>query len=401
MKKLLEGIRVLDLTQAYSGPFCCMNLADHGAEVIKIEPPQGDQTRNWAPFHNGYSAYYAYFNRNKQGLCLDLKSEEGKELLYRLIAKSDVVIENFKAGTFERLGFSYGSMKAVKPDIIYGQITGFGLSGPMSGRPAYDIVAQAESGMMSMNGYGDSPPVKIGPSIADSFTGTYLALAVMMALFDRERTGEGCHVDVAMLDAMFSVMESYVLDHTLLGKTPRRSGNTGQSLAPWDMFRCRDGYFVAGCGTERHWQIFARALGLKDMAEDPEFDSVYKRLQKNDYLKKRIEESCAQLPLALVEERLTAGGVPFGKVNDISQAAELPQIKHRGMLWNIFDPGLGCEFRMPGNPMKFGGREDRAAKAAPTLGQDSERILRELAGCSAEELERLKSKGIIRIETPK
>lgn len=395
MKKLLEGIRVLDLTQAYSGPFCCMNLADHGAEVIKIEPPKGDQTRNWAPFCNDYSAYYAYFNRNKYGVCLDLKSEEGKEALRRLIAKSDVVIENFKAGTFERLGFTYESMKAIKPDIIYGQITGFGLSGPMSKLPAYDIVAQAESGMMSMNGYKDAAPVKIGPSIADSFTGTYLSLAIMMALFNRERTGEGCHVDVAMLDTMFSVMESYVLDYTLLGKTPHRIGNTGQSLAPWDMFRCQDGYFVAGCGTEKHWQIFADALGLADLKEDPNFDTVYKRVQRNGYLKQRIEENTSKLPLAVIEERLVAGGVPFGKVNDISQAAELPQIKERNMLWQTFDPGLNCEFRMPGTPMKFSNEDDCITKPAPMLGQDSEKILLDIAGYSVDELADMKNKKII------
>lgn len=395
MKKLLEGIRVLDLTQAYSGPFCCMNLADHGAEVIKIEPPRGDQTRNWAPFHNGYSAYYAYFNRNKYGICLDLKTEEGKEALKKLIARSDVVIENFKAGTFERLGFTYESMKAIKPDIIYGQITGFGLSGPMSKRPAYDIVAQAESGMMSMNGYKDSDPVKIGPSIADSFTGTYLSLAVMMALFNRERTGQGCHVDVAMLDTMFSVMESYVLDYTLLGKAPGRTGNTGQSLAPWDMFRCQDGCFVAGCGTERHWQLFAEALGLTDLKDNEEYGSVNKRLLRKDYLKQRIEESTAKLPLSVVEERLTAVGVPFGRVNDVGQAAELPQIKERNMLWQVFDPGLNCQFRMPGTPMKFSREEDSIGKAAPTLGQDNKKILCGIAGYSEEEFAKLQSMNII------
>lgn len=396
MKKLLEGIRVLDLTQAYSGPFCCMHLADHGAEVIKIEPPFGDQTRAWSPIVNGYSGYYAYFNRNKRGLVLDLKTEAGKEALRRLIAKSDVVVENFKAGTFAKLGFTYESMKAIKPDIIYAQLTGFGLSGPMSSRPAYDIVAQAESGMMSMNGYAENPPVKICPAIADSYAGTYLSLGILMALFNRMRTGEGCHVDVAMLDTMFSVMEAYVVEHTLAGKHPHRLGNKGSALAPWDMFHAKNGFFVSGCGTDRQWQNFAAALGLDDLGASPDYATMSQRLARADYLKERIEAVTAAMSLDEVEQALLGAGVPFGRVNTLDDAVDLEQIRERNMLWKIYDPGLGTELTMPGTPIKFSNEDDSITRAAPTLGQDSEAVLAEIAGYSAEEIREMKQTGATR-----
>ena len=187
--KPLEGVRVLDLTQAYSGPFCTMHLADHGAEVIKVESLSGDQCRTWGPLKNGHSAYYAYINRNKRGIRLDLKTERGKEALRRLIANVDVVCENFRVGTFEKLGFSYEKLKEINPRIIYGSISGFGLDGPLAHRPCYDIVAQAMSGLMSVTGYPDQDCVKAGPSFGDNYSGTYLALGICMALYQRERTG--------------------------------------------------------------------------------------------------------------------------------------------------------------------------------------------------------------------
>ena len=240
MERLLEGVRILDLTQALSGPYCCMHLADQGADVIKIEPPGGDMTRIWAPVVNDYSGYYAYFNRNKKGITLDLKSEEGKEALRDLIRKSDVIVENFKAGTFAKLGFTYESIKEINPKIIYAQLTGFGLSGPMSEKPCYDIVAQAESGMMDMCGYPDGDPVKIGPSVADTFTGTYLALAIMMALFRRTITGEGYHVDVAILDTMFSTLEEGVIYKTLQNIDSTRAVKIHWSSLPLDLYHAED-----------------------------------------------------------------------------------------------------------------------------------------------------------------
>lgn len=231
MNRPLEGIRVLDLTQAYSGPFCTMNLADHGAEVIKIERPgSGDQTRGWGPMKNDYSGYYAYINRNKKGITLNLASEEGKKIFRELVKTADVVCENYKVGVLEKLGFSYDVLKEINPRIIYGSISGFGLEGPLASRPCYDIVAQAMSGMMSVTGFADGPPCKIGPSIADNYSGAYLCMGILMALYEREKTGVGRRLDVAMVDTLFSVMENFVVEYTIAGETPHRAGNQDRSL---------------------------------------------------------------------------------------------------------------------------------------------------------------------------
>lgn len=395
MHKLLEGIRVLDITQAYSGPFCAMHLADHGAEVIKVEPVGGEQTRVWGPIKNGYSAYYACLNRNKKGLAIDLKSEEGKEALKRLIRKADVVIENFKVGTFERLGFSYEVLKELKPDIIYAQLTGFGLTGPMKNRAAYDIVAQAEGGLMSMNGYPENDPVKVGPSIADSSSGIFLSLAIMMALFNRERTGEGSHVNVSMLDSVFALSENFAVDYTLMGKVSIRPGNRGCSMAPWDLYHAKDGLFVTGCGTNKLWKTFSQVMDLLDLTDDPNFATPSLRVERAQYLMERIEAVTKDLTLAEVEERLVGAGIPFGRVNTLAQVTEMEQIKERNMLWEVYDAGLGCNLRMPGTPMKFDNEEDTISCAAPTVGQDNKEILQEIAGYSMEELQAMYEKGVI------
>lgn len=395
MKKILEGIRVLDITQAYSGPFCSMHLADHGAEVIKVEPVSGEQTRIWGPIKNGYSAYYACVNRNKKGIALDLKSQEGKEILTRLIQKSDVVIENFKVGTFARLGFPYERLREIKPDIIYGQVTGFGLTGPMRDRAAYDIVAQAEGGLMSMNGYPENDPVKVGPSIADSTSGTFLSLAVMMALFHRERTGEGCHVNVAMLDSIFAMSESFSMDYTLLGKVPIRPGNRGCSMAPWDLYHAKDGLFVAGCGTNLLWKKFSQVMELSDLTDDPDYATPSLRVERAEYLKERIEAVSTHLPLEEVERRLVGAGVPFGRVNTLAQVTEMEQIKARNMLWEIYDPGLKCNLKVPGTPMKFSNENDQITRAAPMVGQHNDEVLSTIAGFSQEEINVMREKGIL------
>ena len=268
----LEGIRVLDLTQAYSGPFCTMNLADHGAEVIKIETPTGgDQTRGWGPMENGFSGYYAYINRNKKGMTLNLKTEEGKQIFTELLKTADVVCENYKVGVLERLGFPYEKMKEINPRIIYGSISGFGLTGDLAARPAYDIVAQAMSGMMSVTGFHDGPPCKIGPSVGDNYSGAYLCMGILMALYEREKTGVGRRVDVAMMDTLFSVMENFVVEYTIAGKTPHRAGNQDPSIAPFDSFHAKDGDFVMGCGTDKMYADLCGAMGRPELITDPRY----------------------------------------------------------------------------------------------------------------------------------
>ena len=393
MSRMLEGVRVLDLTQAYSGPFCCMHLADQGAEVIKIEPPIGDQTRTWGPIINDYSGYFSYFNRGKRGIVLNLKEEEGKEALRKLIKTADVVIENFKAGTFARLGFTYESMKEIKPDIIYGQISGFGREGPNSHRAAYDIIAQAESGLMSITGYPENPPITTGPAVADNYTGTYLSLAVTMALYRRSQTGEGCHVDVAMVDAMFSILDTAVPQYTMLGKIRTRNGFSGGTLIPWGMYEAKDGYFVTGCGVDKHWKSFSAVMGMEELTNDPDYETGVQRAEKSDYIDNRINEYAANLTLEEIEKKLLDVQVPFGRVRDIKQATESAQTKARNMIWEIPDPGLDTVYKIPGTPMKFRDHDDAPTISAPMLGQHSEEILKEV-GYSEEEITALKEKGV-------
>ena len=396
-RKPLEGIRVLDLTQAYSGPFCTMNLADFGAEVIKIERPgTGDQTRTWGPFKNDYSAYFAYINRNKQGVTLDLSTEEGKNVFFKLVEAADVVCENFRVGTMEKLGLGYEELKKINPRIIYGSISGFGLEGPLSKRPCYDIIAQGMSGMMSVTGYPENPPVKIGPSVGDNYSGAYLCMGILSALYNREKTGEGQRIDVAMVDTLFSIMENFVVKYTVTGETPMRAGNIDPGIAPFDSFQAKDAQFVMGCGTNKMFSALCNAMGREDLITNPLYDTNEKRC--DNYLpglKGIIEEWSTTKTVAELEEIIVACGIPFGPILDIPQIAEHDLIKRRNMLWTVNQPGMDGEIRIPGSPVKFHGLPDEPRKASPQLGEDNDSVYSRIAGLSADKIEALKEWGII------
>lgn len=391
----LEGIRVLDLTQAYSGPFCTMNLADQGAEVIKIEVPgAGDQTRGWGPIKNDVSGYYSYVNRNKKGMTLNLKSEAGKKIFTELLKTADVVCENYKVGVLTKLGFPYEKMKEINPHIIYGSISGFGTNGPLKDHPAYDIVAQAMSGMMSVTGFSDNPPTKIGPSIGDNYSGAYLCMGILMALYNREKTGEGARIDVAMMDTLFSVMENMVMEYTVLGHDPMRNGNADPAITPFDCFHAKDGDFVMGCGTDKLFITLADAMGKSYLYEDPRFDNNWHRtINYNDGLKEEIEEFTTKKTIQEMEDLLVELKIPFGRINTVGQATEHPQIAARNMIWTVDQPGIG-EIRMPGCPIKIQGKPDEIRKCAPELGGDNETILESL-GYSAAEIASFKENGAI------
>lgn len=395
MKRPLEGIRVLDLTQAYSGPFCTMNLADHGAEVIKIETPEkGDQTRGWGPMENGYSGYYAYINRNKKGVTLNLKTEEGKQIFTELLKTADVVCENYKVGVLERLGFPYEKMREINPRIIYGSISGFGLTGELAPRPAYDIVAQAMSGMMSVTGFSDGPPCKIGPSVGDNYTGAYLCMGILMALYEREKTGVGRRIDVSMMDTLFSVMENFVVEYTIAGKTPHRAGNQDPSIAPFDSFHAKDGDFVMGCGTDKMFAALSEAMGKAELADDPRFRTNLSRCENYGELKPMIEAWTKTKTVKELEEIISALKIPFGEILDIPQAAEHPQTKERNMLWEVYQPGMERNIRIPGTPIKIHGEADEPQKAAPILGEDNA-LVYGMLGYDAASLSAFSEKGVI------
>ena len=396
MKRPLEGIRVLDLTQAYSGPFCTMNLADHGAEVIKIEVPNlGDQTRTWGPIYNGCSGYYSYVNRNKKGMTLNLKSEEGKKIFTELLKTADVVCENYKVGVLTKLGFPYEKMQEINPRIIYGSISGFGLEGPLAPRPAYDIVAQAMSGMMTITGFPDGPATKLGPSIGDNFSGAPLCMGILMALYEREKTGVGRRVDVAMMDTLFGVLENAVMDYTVLDKIPTRNGNADPAITPFDAFRAKDGDFVMGCGTDKMFAALCQVMGREDLITNPLYvtnDDRCKNYGKG--LKNDIEAWTTTKTIDEIEEIIVGLKIPFGRILNVAEAAEHPQIAARNMIWKVYQPEMGKEIKMPGNPIKIHGEDDNIQHCAPALGGDNEAILGTL-GYTTEQVAKLREEGVI------
>lgn len=393
----LTGVRVLDLTQAYSGPFCTMHLADQGAEVIKIEVPGvGDQSRGWEPMEGEASGYFSYINRNKYGLTLNLKTERGKELFRELVKTADVLCENFRVGTMERLGLGYESLREINPRLIYASISGYGLEGPMSQLPCYDVVAQALGGMISMTGPLGGEMVKVGPAIADNYSGTYLSLGVVMALYQRERTGEGRRLDVSMVDTVFSILETGVMQYTIKGIVSKPEGNSDPVIAPFDSFRARDGQFVLACGTNKFWAALCRAMGKPELIEDPRFINNSKRVENYiPTLKGIIEDWSMQHSVDELEELISGAGVPFGRIQNIKQACECDVIRRRNMIWDVYDPAFGREIEMPGTPIKMHGCADRADKAAPGLGEDTERLLCGILGLGHDEVEKLREEGVV------
>ena len=393
----LTGVRVLDLTQAYSGPFCTMHLADQGAEVIKIEVPGvGDQSRGWEPMEGEASGYFSYINRNKYGLTLNLKTERGKELFRELVKTADVLCENFRVGTMERLGLGYESLREINPRLIYASISGYGLEGPMSQLPCYDVVAQALGGMISMTGPLGGEMVKVGPAIADNYPGTYLSLGVVMALYQRERTGEGRRLDVSMVDTVFSILETGVMQYTIKGIVSKPEGNSDPVIAPFDSFRARDGQFVLACGTNKFWAALCRAMGKPELIEDPRFINNSKRVENYiPTLKGIIEDWSMQHSVDELEELISGAGVPFGRIQNIKQACECDVIRRRNMIWDVYDPAFGREIEMPGTPIKMHGCADRADKAAPGRGEDTERLLCGILGLGHDEVEKLREEGVV------
>ena len=394
MMKMLEGVMVIDLTQAYAGPFCTMTLADHGAKVIKVERLQGDQTRGWGPIVNDYSAYFAFLNRNKKGITLDLTTPRGKEVFLKLVKAADVVCENYKVGTMEKMGLGYEELKKVNPKLIYASISGFGTNGPLSSRPAYDIVAQAMSGLLSMTGPLGGPPVKAGPSIGDNNAGVYMALGVSMALYRRSVTGEGARIDVAMLDVLYSALENAVVAYTVVGEIHKPVGNIDPALAPFDSFEAQDGTFVMGTGTNKMWAQLCQEMGRTELIEDPRYNTNDNRCKNYlPGLKNIVEEWTKTKTIAEIEAILVRLSIPFGEIMDVGQITEHPQIQARNMVQVIDDPVLG-KFRAPGIPLKVFGVSDKIEHAAPTLGQHNAEVLKEL-GYNDAEIDDLDKDGII------
>ena len=393
--KPLEGIRVVDLSRVLAGPYCSLLLADMGAEVIKVEEPgHGDDTRAWPPFAGGEATYFMSVNRGKKSLTLDLKTEAGKEILRRLLASADVLLENFRPGTLARLGFGYEAARGLNPRLVYCSISGFGESGPEAGRPGYDLIVQGESGLMDLTGFPDGPPVKTGNSIADLAAGTMAAHGIVLALFARERTGAGQKVEVAMLEVMASLLTYQGQAYLSTGVSPRRKGNEHPSIVPYEVFEAADGYLTIGVANSSLWTRFCQALGRPELAKDSRFDTEARRVEHRATLVPLLGQIFATAPVATWLERLGQAGVPAGKIKSVGEALDSEHLRARGAIVPVTHPTAGT-MRMVGPPIRLHATPGEVAGPAPLLGEHTEEILTKLLGYSSAEVTGLRAAGVV------
>ena len=393
MNKALSGIRVLDFTQVLAGPFCTMNLADFGAEVIKIEKPgTGDGSRIFGPFINGQSGYYTLVNRGKKGVAIDLK--KGRDIIYEMVRNCDIVVENFKPGVMEKLGYSYEQLKKVNPEIIYCSISGFGQDSPMRDLPAYDIVAQGRSGMMSITGYPNTPPARVGSSLGDVSAGLYAVTGILLALYNRERTGQGQYVDIAMLDSVFAFIETNVVRHTIGGVHPTRVGARHPLSAPFDIYRCKDAHVIIAVASDHHFAKLCEIIGQPDLIKNPKFDSDPHRSENDVELKAILENFFGNYTVAEAMEMMQKESIPCGPLCTVDEACQNPSILQREMLVEIDQPGAG-KLKITGNPIKLSQTPPDPCHPAPLLGQDTQEVLRDTFGFSDTQISKWKEENIV------
>jgi len=389
----LDGITVLDLTRVLSGPYCTMLLADMGARVIKLEQPgKGDDTRAWGPpFLEGESAYFLSINRNKESVTLDFKQPEGRAVLDRLIAKSDVLVENFRPGTLARLGLDYQTLAAKHPRLIYCSISGFGHTGPRSKEPGYDAIMQAEGGLMSITGAADGAPYRLGVAIVDIVSGMFAAYGVAMALFARERTGRGQEVDLAMLDATVALLTYQAGNFFASGKVPARLGNRHPSIVPYETFAASDGEFVLAVGNDEQWRRFC---AIAELPEDERFATNRQRVTGYDQLRPFVADRLRTKPRQHWIDKLTAAGVPCGSVRNFQELFDDPQLVAREMLARVEHATIG-QLKTLGVPIKLSDTPGAVRTPPPTLGQHTEAVLAQELGLSADAIAALRTQKVI------
>ncbi len=401
----LAGLRVFDLTRILAGPTATQLLGDLGAEVIKIEQPgKGDDTRKWGPpfvtdetgAETGESAYYLSSNRNKRSVTLDIAKPEGQALARRLIAKCDILVENFKTGGLAKYGLAYDDLKDDHPGLIYCSITGFGQTGPYAPRAGYDYLAQGMGGIMSLTGEPEGEPIKVGIGIADIMCGMYAASAILAALHHRTQTGRGQWIDLALLDTQVAWLTYEGLNYLTSGKLPKRVGNEHPNIVPYKTLPAADGHFILAAGNDAQFRRFCDFAGDAALADDPRFATNAQRVRNREALYALLPDLTRKKPVADWVEGLSAIGVPAGPVNELSQVFADPQVLERGMKQSMpYEGAAGGRVNLIGNPIKLSETPVDYRHAPPKMGADSEAVLRELLGMEAEEIAALRDSGAI------
>ena len=401
MRGALKGIRVLDMSHVLAGPTSTMVLADLGAEVIHIEPPWGDDSRGFGPFLNGKSAYYVSINRNKKSVVVDIKKREGKKIIRDLIKVSDVLVENFRPGTMEKLGFSYEEVSKINPKIVYASISGFGHNTlpEYRGRPSYDMIAQAYSGLMSITGPEGGPPVRVGTSVGDIVTGYMCVIGILSALYYRERTGRGQRVDISMIDSLFFILENAVLRYTVSGEIPKPLGTAHPSITPFQAFKTKDDWIVIPIGNDNLWMKFTEAIGHPELKEMEEFKTNRLRTENKKKLIPILEDIISKKTTDEWLKIFEKYGIPSSPINTIDRIVNDPHIKYREMLVEVEQPDMG-KVKIAGSPLKLSETPGRVYSHAPLLGENTLEVLRDILGYSLREIEELDDRGIISIHKP-
>ena len=391
----LKGIRVLDLTRILAGPYATMILRDLGAEVIKIEQPGvGDEARDFGPFKNDFSLYFMSVNRGKKSVTLNLKSPRGKELFLQLVKGSDILVENFRPGTMEKLGLDYESLKEHHPSLLYAACSGFGQTGPYAMRGAYDMIIQGMGGIISITGEPDRPPVRVGTSIGDITSALFTAIGILSALRHRDQTGEGQLIDVGMLDCQVAILENAMVRYFSTGDIPRPLGRRHPAITPFEVFESADGYVVIAIGNNELWRKFCEHVGHPELIDDDRFNTNALRTENHESLFPILAEIMCRRTTDAWVEALEAIGVPCGPVNTVDKVANDPQVLARDMIAEIEHDTTGT-VQIPGIPIKLSETPGQIDAPAPNLGEHTSEVLTGLLGLEAEEVNQLKQNGIV------